>query len=65
MLTEELNYALEKGLIDKNTERLIKEYDERLTQNNVPIIYNLRHLRKILNIKKSEQNLLFGNNRQD
>lgn len=65
MLTEELNYALEKGLIDKNTEMLIKEYDERLTQNNVPIIYNLRHLRKILNIKKSEQNLLFGNNRQD
>lgn len=59
-----LDYALEKKLIDSKTRALIEEYDARLTQNNVPIIYNLRHLRRILQIKKQDQNKLFGQQRQ-
>ena len=59
-----LDYALDKNLIDLETKALIEEYDARLTQNNVPIVYNLRHLRKILQIKKQDQNKLFGPQRQ-
>lgn len=64
MRSEELEYALDKELIDVETKQLIQEYDERLTQNNVPIIYNLRHLRKLLGIKKSDQERFFGKFRQ-
>ncbi len=61
---EDLEYALEKNIIDNETKVLIEEYNERLTQNNVPIIYNLRHLRKLLHIKKNEQGRFFGKSRQ-
>ena len=65
MLDEvDLEYALEKNIIDDETKALIIEYNERLAQNNVPIIYNLRHLRKLLHIKKSEQERFFGKDRQ-
>ncbi len=48
------------GLIDHETYILIKQYVERLTSNNVPVIFNLRHLRSILEINKAEQNEYFG-----
>lgn len=66
MLNEEdFEYAIDKGLIDSETKELIEEYNERLIDNNVPVIYNLRHLRKILDIKKNEQKLFWGKDRQD
>lgn len=65
MEDEELKYALEKNIIDVETKQLIEEYDERLTHNNVSIIYNLRHLRKLLGIKKVEQEQFFGKGRQN
>lgn len=64
MFEEEIEYALEKSLIDKETVKYIQEYDKRLNDNNVPIIYNLRHLRKFLNIKKQDQDRFFGKFRQ-
>ncbi len=52
--------ALEANIIDNQVFQNIKEYDERLTRNNIPVIFNLRHLRKIFKIKQTEQELFFG-----
>lgn len=41
----------------------ILQYRERLLSNNVPVIYNLRHLRKILKICYNEQDNFFGRER--
>lgn len=56
-----LTYLLKKQVITEKGQVLIKEYRKRLTDNNLPVIYNLRHLRKIFQIKKSEQASFFGN----
>lgn len=53
-----------KGIIGKESVKLLDEYVQRLTANNIPIIYNLRHLRKLLNIKKKDQNKFFGPERE-
>ena len=42
--------AFEANVIDEQTFGRIKEYNIRLSQNNVPVIYNLRHLRKNLHM---------------
>ena len=52
--------ALDANVIDDKTFQKIKEYTERLSQNNVPVIYNLRHVRKIFKITQAEQELFFG-----
>lgn len=59
----EIEKAYEIGYISEEDKLLIEEYTQRLTENDVPIIYNLRHLRQILNINKREQELFFGNRR--
>lgn len=64
-MKDNLTYLLEKQVITEEGKRLIEEYDKRLTQNNVAVIYNLRHLRKVLKIKKSEQDLFFGDKRKE
>lgn len=56
----EIKLLKEKKLISDNVKDLLDEYTKRLTENNVPVIYNLRHLRKYLNIKKKDQDKLFG-----
>ena len=48
------------GLIEYEDYVLIKQYVERLLANNMPVIFNLRHLRRILEISKSEQDYYFG-----
>ena len=53
-----------KGIINKESVKLLDDYSQRLTANNVPIIYNLRHLRKLLNIKKIDQHKFFGPERE-
>lgn len=50
----------EHGIISQEAYDLIKIYAGRLEQNNVPVIFNLRHLRKILHIHKSMQQTYFG-----
>lgn len=62
---EKIDNALQKGIISAETANELKEYNDRLTRNKMPIIYNLRHLRKILKIKKKEQNKYFGNERNE
>ena len=62
---EEINQALRNNIISEATAALLQEYNERLQSNNVPIIYNLRHLRKILHIRKKEQNKYFGSERNE
>lgn len=52
-----------KELISDDVKSLLEEYTKRLTENNVPVIYNLRHLRKYLSIKKKDQDKLFGDYR--
>lgn len=61
--TEEINLLLKKQLISEESNRLLKEYSKRLSDNDVPIIFNLRHLRKYLKIKKNNQNEFFGDSR--
>lgn len=56
---------LRSGEIALETAELIKEYNNRLQQNNVPIIYNLKHLREILKISLKNQDKYFGKNRNE
>ena len=63
--TKELQKAYESGYITQDDMKLIEEYNQRLLSNNVPIIYNLRHLRQLLGIRKRDQEKLFGKNRKD
>jgi Retron-type reverse transcriptase len=62
---EEIDLALSNKVISAETALLLKEYNERLQNNNVPIIYNLRHLRRIFRIRKREQNKYFGSGRNE
>lgn len=55
--------AFQKGIITEETYKEILKYTERLQSNNIPVIYNLRHLRKIFQIKRKEQKLFFGEQR--
>lgn len=62
---QEINRAYEIGYITDEDKRLIEEYNQRLAENGVPIIYNLRHLRQLLDIRKSAQKRLFGVDRNE
>lgn len=59
-LMDHIENAFQVGLITEEEKNLIEEYNKRLIDNNVPIIYNLRHLRQLLGIHKSAQERLFG-----
>lgn len=59
-----LENAVQKGIISEDSRDRIVKYSTRLQENNVPVIFNLRHLRKICNINKKEQNLYFGIHRE-
>ncbi|MCT4611738.1 MAG: reverse transcriptase family protein [Clostridia bacterium] len=50
---------MEKGIITLDEYKLINNYIERLIENSIPVIFDLRHLRKILKIPKNEQKLYF------
>lgn len=60
MEEETLQIVVEKGIIDTRVYQNIICYKKRLDDNQVPVIYNLRHLRKIFKIHKREQDLFFG-----
>lgn len=62
---QDLQRAYEIGYINNEEKALIEEYNLRLTENGVPIIYNLRHLRQLLGIRKSAQERLFGDKRSE
>ena len=62
---ERINDAFNRGLIDEQTQQALLSYRERLASNNVPVIYNLRHLRKIFQIRRNEQELFFGSRRDE
>lgn len=61
--SETIKKLLDKDLISNKSQELLEEYSERLNSNKIPIIFNLRHLRKYLNIKKQNQDNYFGKNR--
>ncbi len=63
MENKNLQIALQQGVITRDAYNSITEYRQRLNDNNVPVIYNLRHLRKIFRIKKREQDIFFGENK--
>lgn len=50
----------DNGVITLEGYKLINEYIARLSLNGIPIIFNLRHLRKILKITKKNQDYYFG-----
>ena len=52
IVEESLIQLVDNGVITQETAEEIIRYRQRLFENNVPIIYNLRHLRKIFRIKK-------------
>ena len=58
-----LQIALQQGVITQDAYKRVTEYAQRLNDNDVPVIYNLRHLRKIFRIKKREQDIFFGENK--
>ena len=63
MKKDNLQRALQRGVITQEAYNSIAEYTQRLNDNKVPIIYNLRHLRKIFKIQKREQDIFFGESR--
>jgi len=62
---EHIEQAFRSGFITEEDKQLLEEYNQRLTDNNVPVIYNLRHLRQLLGIHKSAQDRLFGARKRD
>lgn len=64
MGNDKLYEASRRGVISEETYREILKYKERLQKNGVPVIYNLRHVRKIFQIKRKEQELFFGAQRE-
>lgn len=62
MIKKTISIINEK-IVTAQQKELIEEYSNRLNSNNVPIIYNLRHLRGILKIRRKEQNDFFGEGR--
>ncbi len=60
---DNLQAALQQGVITQDMYDSITKYKQRLNDNKVPPIYNLRHVRKIFRIKKREQDIFFGENR--
>lgn len=65
MEEENLQIALEKGIIEPAVYERVITYKERLEENQVPVIYNLRHLRKIFRIYKKEQDFFFGDKKEE
>lgn len=63
--TNKIKELESRGVLDNKTAKLLNEYEQRLTANNVPIIYNLRHLRMLLNIRKNNQSRFFGKGRKN
>lgn len=61
---EKINDLFDKEIIDDETFQNILSYTKRLQDNNIPVIYNLRHVRKIFKIKYKEQDLFFGRSRK-
>ena len=61
---EKINDLFDKEIIDDETFQNILSYTKRLQDNNIPVIYNLRHVRKIFKIKYKEQDLFFGRTRK-
>lgn len=61
---EKIDKNFEKNIINDEQKQLLKEYVTRLRSNNIPIIYNLRHLRKLFQITKADQPEFFGPSRQ-
>lgn len=55
--------AFNRGLISEEGERALLQYRKRLEANGIPVIYNLRHLRKIFQIRRNEQDVFFGSKR--
>lgn len=64
-MEESLKQLVDKGIITQESADEIVRYRQRLIENGVPIIYNLRHLRKIFRIRKQEQELFFGDRRSE
>ena len=62
---ERIKDAVSRGLISEETKTALLEYRKRLISNGIPVIYNLRHLRKIFKIRRREQELFFGNRRAE
>lgn len=62
---DRIKSAVSRGIISEETGNALLEYRKRLDANNVPIIYNLRHVRKIFQIRRNEQELFFGNRRSE
>lgn len=60
---EKLVIAYRKNIITAETLEKIESYHRRLDANNLPVIYNLRHIRKIFGIIRRDQELYFGKER--
>ena len=63
-MTHKIQELKAKGIITHESAELLEKYSQRLTANNVPVIYNLRHLRFLLSIKKKMQYKYFGADRK-
>lgn len=62
---DRIKSAVSRGIINEETGNALLEYRKQLEANNVPVIYNLRHIRKIFRIRRNEQELFFGNRRSE
>lgn len=54
-----------KKIINNEQKKLLIAYVIRLKNNNIPVIYNLRHLRQMFRISKADQQKYFGESKND
>ena len=59
MENNNLQIALQQGVITQDTYNRIIEFRQRLIDNNVLIIYNLKQITKIFRIQKRQQENLY------
>lgn len=59
-IKDELQRKIDLEIIDDNDLELINQYNARLEGNELPIIYDKNHIKKIFNINKREQSEFFG-----
>lgn len=60
-----LDRAVENGLVTEESRERIIRYVARLERNRIPVLFNLRHVRKVFCINRKEQDLFFGEHRSE
>ena len=60
-----LDKAVQDGILTEDSRMRILQYVARLMEHGLPVLFNLRHIRKVFCISRKEQDIFFGDHRND